>query len=322
MNNFYSNGLYNLATRLNQRGGAAQQDRMIQDKRWSLDHAIRYSYQGATITKINGVSSADPALINPNKVKQDYDDKIVSVGYEYNYAPGDIFLWDKTGTYWLIYLQDLTELAYFRGQIRRCKHLLSWKDELDGQVYSTLAAVRGPVETDIGSLQSRARNIDTPNLSLDFLIPLNEYSLRYFKRYNKFYLKSLQGENQDICWRIEAVDNISMPGIIQISAEEYYSNDFKDDKDKGIVDGLIIPPEPVEPQSEFIEGESFIKPKRQYDYIYTGEEIGEWTYNTKYPIKATINGNKISVTWTSNYSGQFDLTFGSATKTIVVESLF
>ena len=31
------------------------------------------------------------ALINPNKISQDYDEKIVSVGYEFNFQPGDIF---------------------------------------------------------------------------------------------------------------------------------------------------------------------------------------------------------------------------------------
>ena len=33
-------------------------------------------------------------------------------------------------------------------------------------------------------------------------------------------------------------------------------------------------------------------------------------------------GKKITLKWTSSYSGQFDLTYGPITKTIVVESLF
>jgi hypothetical protein len=32
-----------------------------------------------------------PALINPNKNKPDYDEKILSVGFEYGYKPGDVF---------------------------------------------------------------------------------------------------------------------------------------------------------------------------------------------------------------------------------------
>ena len=44
--------------------------------------------------------------------------------------------------------QELTELAYFRGEIRRCSYEINWIDE-DGNLNSSYAAVRGPVETKI-----------------------------------------------------------------------------------------------------------------------------------------------------------------------------
>jgi hypothetical protein len=77
----------------------------------------------------------------------DYDDKILSVGFEHNFKCGDVFKWIGTNTYWLIYLQDLTELAYFRGDIRKCSYEIAWEDE-NGK-HSTYAAIRGPVETKI-----------------------------------------------------------------------------------------------------------------------------------------------------------------------------
>jgi hypothetical protein len=86
------------------------------------------------------------ALINPDKVKQDYDDKILSIDYQAGFEPGDVFEWKKTNTYWLIYLQEITEDAYFRGEIRRCRYQLKFKDD-DGNYCSTWAAIRGPVET-------------------------------------------------------------------------------------------------------------------------------------------------------------------------------
>jgi len=76
------------------------------------------------------------ALVNPNKLTMDYDNKILSVGYEYDYKPGDIFKWLNTDTYWIVYLQDLTELAYFRGDIRKCRYTISWKSE-NGEVVTT-----------------------------------------------------------------------------------------------------------------------------------------------------------------------------------------
>ena len=127
-----------------------QQKQMILDKRKTLSRAVNYSYQGAWIKKLDDELQFK-SLINPNKLKQDYDDKIVSVGYEYNIKTGDIFEWIGTGTYWLIYLQDITELAYFRGQIRRCRYDIQWQDE--NGLHHTKAAVRGPVETRIDYIQ-------------------------------------------------------------------------------------------------------------------------------------------------------------------------
>ena len=102
-------------------GGLHQQDRMIVDKKKSLDRAVLYGYQAAKVKKVNTNNSVR-ALINPNKVKQDYDDKIISIGFEHNFSVGDVFLWENTNTHWLIYLQDLTELAYFKGDIRKCQY--------------------------------------------------------------------------------------------------------------------------------------------------------------------------------------------------------
>ena len=56
----------------------------------------------------------------------------------------------------------------------------------------------------------------------------NETTLEYFKRYSKFYLK----EDTSICWRVEATDAISMPGILEINAVEYYVNEFEDDQEE------------------------------------------------------------------------------------------
>jgi hypothetical protein len=121
---------------------------MIKDKRRSLDHAVWHSYQAAEVVKTDAEDRKPVrALINPNKLKQDYDDKIISVGYEYNFKVGTVFEWLGTDTFWIVYLQDLTELAYFRGDIRKCTYEIAWEDE-DG-LHKTHAAIRGPVETKI-----------------------------------------------------------------------------------------------------------------------------------------------------------------------------
>ena len=302
-------------SRLKQMGGLAQQNRMIVDKKRSLNKALLYSYQSAFVKKIDTLSTIPPvrALINPNKLKQDYDDKIISIGYEHNFKPGDVFEWVNTDTHWLIYLQELTELAYFRGNIRKCSYEISWEDE-NRVRHKVYAAIRGPVETTINSFQKHGISVDTPNHSLNFLIPQNEDTLKYFVRYAKFILKGQ-------CWRIEAVDSFSMPGIIEINAIEYFVNDFEDDMTQEIVGGLIVDPINPNPPGNQILGETFIKPKTHYTYTCLAE--GEWRLQDGVPVDLSVDeNNKATIMWKNTVSGQFILYCGNCEKTIVIESLF
>ena len=320
-------GINALAKYLYAAGGPAQQSRMITDKRKTLDRVIKYSYQGAFIQRIGEKTKPAPALINPNKLKQDYDDKILSIGFEYNFQPGDIFEWCQTGTYWLIYLQDLTELAYFRGDIRKCSYQIVWMDE-QNEEHKTYAAIRGPVETKINYIQKHTISLDEPNYSLNILMPLTDESLNYFKRYNKFYL---QNDDKKACWRVEAVDWISTHGILEITAVEYYANKSEDDIENGLVGALIA--KKIDPNegdlTQIISGETFIKPKKEYSYICNKIiPDGKWSFDKNYPIEiVNITRNAkgksvITIKWNSSYTGQFELSFGQFKKTIVVESLF
>ena len=314
-------GIVDQDKRLQQHGGNAQQERMIRDKRRSLDSALKFSYQGADVLRVDA-ENREPvrALINSNKLKQDYDDKIISIGYENNFKCGDVFKWMGTNTYWLIYLQDLTELAYFRGDIRKCAYQIAWEDE-DG-IHVTYAAVRGPVETKINFIQKAGISIDNPNHSLNILMPKNKYTMSYFQRYSKFYL---QGD--DTCWRVEATDHISTPGILEVTAVEYYANEDEDDIDIGIVGALIEeitdPNDNTEQMS--IVGDTFIKIKKSYEYEFDGNIAADWKVDAKYPIELipnTEDPRKVTLKWNGSYSGQFELIYGNYSKTIIVESLF
>jgi hypothetical protein len=110
-----------------------------------------------------------------------------------------------------------------------------------------------------------------------------------------------------------------MPGILEINAIEYYSNKFEDNIEEGIVGDLIVETIP-EPSDAEIEGEIFIKPKKSY--TYTCASGGEWSYDQRLPIKSKVDGNSLSLEWTTTYTGQFVLCCGDKEKTIVVESLF
>ncbi len=334
------NGVHNMNLRLQQSGGFAQQDRMIRDKRRALNKSLKYSYQAALVKKyipddaevMDGERESPPvrALINPNKLKLDYDDKIISIGFEHGFKSGDVFEWCNTNTYWLIKTQELTELAYFRADIRRCTQRIKFLDENKIE-HTVFAAVRGPVETRIDFIQKHGLYVDVPNHSLNILMPKNSHTLKYFQRYNKFYLTDADAPDNTTCWRIEATDSISTPGVLEINAVEYFANEQEDDVENGLVGALItepIDPTPVSKETIiFIIGETFIKPKMEYIYTLGREYSLPWKVEKGVPVKLEpfVDENNftcVKVKWLSTYSGQFDLMIGDYQKTIVVESLF
>lgn len=330
------NNLEMMRKRLEWQGGIHQEDRMIKDKQRTLQRVLKYSYQACTIEMVQScgmVLDANPdavdpnmgvfqpvrALINPDKVKQDYDDKIISLDYGHNFGPGDVFEWKKTNSYWLIYTEEITEDAYFRGEIRRCRYKLKFKDE-EGNWCSTWAAIRGPVETAIDSIQKNQERIDKPNLSLNILMPQNEKTLHAFDRYQEFLFAGR-------CWKVEAPDTISMRNIIEINAQEDYINLDTDDVDNEMKNGLVIETFEPEVSENDIQGETFIKPLIAETYSMN-ETGGTWSVLEQgAPVRICADGdNSITLTWTKSTQGQFTLLWSkddnTLEKTIVVESLF
>lgn len=316
-------------------GGIHQEDRMIKDKWRTLQKALLYSYQACTVQLVQKstqvldatLDAIDPdmniypmcrALINPDKVKQDYDDKIISIDHINQYEPGDVFEWKKTGTHWIIYLEEITEDAYFRGEIRRCRYRIKFKDQ-EGNWCQTWAAIRGPVETQIESIQKNQERLDKPNLSLNILMPRNEKTIYAFDRYSEFLFAGR-------CWKVQAPDDISMKNVIEVSAEEDYINRDTDDIENSMKDGLIFEPEDLTPNSG-IMGETFIKPMIEESYSVE-EANGAWSILEKnVPVTLCPNGNKsVQLVWNKTTHGQFTLVWKKDNtvleKVIVVESLF
>lgn len=311
--------------RLNWRGGN-QEQRMIKDKYRSFIQSLSYSYQAADVQKIND-TVVHRALINPDKTKMDYDDKIISIDYNSDFKSGDVFEWVGTNTYWLIYLQELTEDAYFRAEIRRCKYQIQWVDPKTEKLFSTWAYVRGPVETKIPFIQKNGISVDDPNRSLDIYIPNNEVNLINFTRYSKFLLDG-------VTWEVQSVDTISASGVIQLAAIEDYTNAVLDDAESNLTNAFIVKAvdyidedgvaQPIDAPSE-ITGPSFIKPTLNYTFT-CDKPGGIWSIKHKRPVELSVDGSTANITWTELKSGGFTLcyTIGEETieKIVIVESLF
>lgn len=317
------NNLQNMYNRLNNLGGNEQHHRMIKGKNNTFHSAIESSYQAAQVSLVdfntNFIRESKQCLINPNKLSADYDEKILSVDQGCGFKPGKIIKWfqsydkvlaqsDIDDTFWLIYLEDLTETSYFRASIRKCNHFITWKN--NGQEYNSYIAIRGPKEQTISSTSKSSFMMDIPNYTISFLMPKNNETISYFQRYAKFYLQSFHNATPTR-WRVETVDSISLPGVLEIFAKEYIDDNDMDDNNVDILGN----------QSAIV-GEGIIKPKFTYTYVYEGEEKSKWSFDKNLPIDIiSENDNQIVLSWSALYSDNFKLFYGNNEKNIQVTSL-
>ena len=118
-------------------------------------------------------------------------------------------------------------MAYFKAKIRRCNYSINWQDEDTGEVFNTYVSLIGPAQKTINSI-NKVASIDEPNHQLTILMPKNPNTVKFFTRYAKFYLQGIMENDKNTCWRVTRTDTLSSPGVLQIQAEEYYSNLDKD----------------------------------------------------------------------------------------------
>lgn len=330
-------GIENQAIYLEYNGGRLQQERMIYDKRRSLDRAVLYSYQAGGFRKIDADSDERPVrgLMNPNKVKQDYDEKIISIGYEHGFQTGTVFEWVGTKTYWIIYLQELTELAYFRGNCRRCSYKVSIPvlDE-DGNTISkeVFASVIGPQQKNIQTTNVNGNSIDVLNNTITLWVPKTKETVAFFSRrmkndryiYDKFAIRPIEETFLDWeIYHIEDADWLSTPGAIRVTALEVKNAGvYLDDTGLYIPDTSDTANQVVEDYNDYIVedlivGETFIRPTLEYTYRYDGEiAAGEFIIGgNKAPVHVIEKTNShIKLKWTRTHSGQFDLIYRITSK--------
>lgn len=297
-----------------------QHNRMVLDKKRSMHRALLYSYQAAWVKK-DGDENADyvRALINPDRVKFDYDEKIISIDWEHNYVAGDTFEWGRgTNSHWIILKPEQTELAYFRANVRRCKYLTA-VDPDTKETFSQWCAIRGPVETKINTIQKAGIVADVPNRTLDIYMRDTEQNRRTFDRYMNF-------EFDGLFWKVQAPDGISTPGILEIQAEEDY-----DCKHAENLVEIVDPNPPAVANRNQILGDTFAKPLEHKTfsprlamkgYTWSITLPAEKNHELDDVLEYKIVGNDIVVTWTAMVSGSYILHYGPLEKTVIIESLF
>lgn len=224
--------LDNLSIRLNYMGGKTAESRFQTDKLRTLKKALLYSYQGATAVLEDDREFR--CLINSDKLKNDYDNKILSIPFEdiclnseflgiptslavqpTNVQVGDVFKWKETDTYWMVYLRYLEEDAYFRAEIRRCSSIAT----VNGKDYHVY--LRGPIETTIRWNQKS--NIVWNNINYSAIIYIKQdEDTNSLKRFD---IIKIDGQN----YEVQVVNRYTSGGILIVYLNEYYSNSIREE---------------------------------------------------------------------------------------------
>lgn len=259
-----------LASRIEYLGGN-QNDRIKKQKLRSLQWALKNDYQTHMIkTPSKGVW---PALININNLKPDYDKKYISVEHEAYLEPGDVFEDLEDNTHWMIYLPVLTETAYLRSEIIRCRYTLQIGDS------SYWVYFQGPTETDLRWFIKRGINVNELNLSGTIYIKLNQETRDFFKRFTHI---KVDGH----IWEVQVTDSISVPGILELEVQEYYDNPIAE------------LPEIIKRESDIIIGETTVKQDTVVGY-YIPEEYQkskfEWSVsgNDRVKLVQTMDDGRV-----------------------------
>ena len=272
-----------LIKRLQYQGGN-QEQRFINDKLRGLKKALLYSYQAATATLSDGKEFR--CLINPDKNKPAYDNKILSIPYkdiclnaprvgktaegeiDIDIKPGDVFTWKETNTHWLVYLEYIEEDAYFRSEIRRCDQEVKIEDN------SYWVYIRGPVETSIEWNQKAGIEWNTLNYSLVMYITADEITNNYFERFKT--IKILDPRyNKEKTWQVVGVDPYYGDGIIQVFLDEYFENSIADAvaAENSAETGEE---NPVDETAAYIDGPTEVQQYSKAYYEIHNAEEGRW----------------------------------------------
>ncbi len=269
--------LENLSTRINYYGTNTKA-RMETDKLRSLKAALKNSYQRQTAVLQDGREFF--CLINPDKLKNDYDDKIISIPFEdiclnaprigktsqgivpIGMKAGDTFIWKEDNSHWIVSLQRKQETAYFKAAIRQCDYEI----ELDsGNKYWVY--FKGPTQQ--GIEWKNKSNIVWNGLNYTAMITVtkNEETDKFFHRFAKIKVCGLP-------WEVVAIDSLSTEGIIDVYLNEDFTNSIQDAVDEANKNKKPVPPIPEDIPK--IEGDLKIYPYDIKTYKIKNAYDGSW----------------------------------------------
>lgn len=230
-------GLDRMNKRVTYTGYDAADGRNVSGKYRSFEAALKNSYQAEWITLDKGLPAERRwrCLINPSRLTEQFDKKVISIDFESGIEEGTVFYWDRTNRYWIVNLQQHTEEAYFRGTITRADYTIDINDR------TYWVSVRGPVETATVWNQKHGIAWNELNYSIVIQIAKNSDTVKYFSRHQVVKMKLMYPdvETGEILeewhnWKVVATDKYSEEKMMQVYLDEWYDNEAED---------AMLPPE-------------------------------------------------------------------------------
>lgn len=308
----------NMKARIQYSGGKSQVDRMNVAKVQSLKKALLYSYQSATAILSDGREFR--CLINPDKIKRDYDNKLISIPFkdiclnpevkqektsmgeeEIGMKAGDVFTWKENNTDWIVFLQRLEETAYFRAEIRRCKYTIT----LGEQQYKVYAS--GPTEETIDWKKASGINWNNLNYSLIMYVTKDETTEEYFHR---FATVELNGKP----WEVQAADSMSIDGVIIVALQETYQNSIEKELNNEKVEDNVTEPDidmgEEDEEEIYIDGDTIVYPYDEKTYYIEGTGGGTWSIDNTKKVQIMVQDSAaVQIAIMTGRSGNFNLIY-------------
>lgn len=310
-------GLDKMKLRAGYKGYDRADDRNVTGKYKSFEAALKNSYQAEWITLDKDTENERRwrCLINPSRLTEQFDKKVISIDFESGVQEGTVFYWDRTERYWMINLQQHTEEAYFRGIITRAEFQI----DVDGTLY--WAILRGPIETTTEWKGKHNIYWNNLNYSLALQVPKNSQTVHYFTRHKiiKVQMQYPDVETGELLeefhnWKVVATDKYSSEFLIDVYLDEWNDNAMEDAR---------VPSSNEEPEQEtpHIQGPVNVNP---YDtnlvFSIVGLEDGEWSIdNTKVAKITDQDSENCFVDILASKKNKFTLAYQTDTELIEKE---
>lgn len=318
-------GLDNLKKRVDYAGGPNQEERMNSDKLRSLKKALLYSYQAQTAELTDGRKFR--CLINHDKLKEDYDDKIISIPYkdiclnsgqiygkthegeeEIGMKVGDTFLWCETSTRWIVIQEILEENAYFRATIRKAEDVVM----INGHPYYGYLG-----KWTRGTLWHTKKNDSWSEMGYEVVLYItrDETTEKFFHRFQKV-------EIRDRVWEVQMVNDISSDTLLIVYLKETFTNEFDpvtnttDDMQPFVPGG-----DPIPEDEPAIIGKDEVYPFDKVSYTVQNAENGIWMINSSKAIIDAQTPEKVDLTIATAKSGAVDLIYRREDKDDIVKHI-